>query len=551
METGAYAEIVRTGIGFIWAVTAIAYIQDEIEDSGGECLNIVLDELDAEGMDNINKLYLAILNRTYQRDRGPWPLQRFRRIMGAILVQQSPLCIGDLVGLLDLRNPTTGQLVDIKHFVRRLRTVLVPDAGEINERTFPRRHRSFSDFVTSAGAGDFHVDEIDSDGELAIQCIRRLARLWPKRGYAAEQKLEMPVQLPYAVSHWSSHLTRVVGMKMEQAGTDDNSISTSDTISVVLDLDTSSGAQVGVEEGGVETKNRASTRNDVYCIAFSPDGTRMALAQYGYISLRNTHTRDEVSYLDHPRAIMFVAFSPDGKCIVSASWNRTICIWNSETGDLIVGPLDDHMGSVWSAVFSPDGRHIVSASTDMTICIWNSDTGEMVLGPLEGHTGPLCSAVFSPDGKLIVSASDDKTICIWDSQSGNMVLGPLKGHTSVVRFAVFSADGQHILSCSADGTILIWDSGTGERVPGSFEGDGTMLSFTNSEIAPYIIIPPCCNILVAGTSPLLYSFSLENGVVGGVLNSGIDTWLYAGHTDTGDILILRYLGQLIMIEMTF
>lgn len=63
---------------FIWAVTAIAYIRAEIEDSGQECLNVVLDELNAEGMKDINQLYLAILNRTYQRDRGPWSLQRFR-----------------------------------------------------------------------------------------------------------------------------------------------------------------------------------------------------------------------------------------------------------------------------------------------------------------------------------------------------------------------------------------------------------------------------------------------------------------------------------------
>jgi hypothetical protein len=49
---------------FIWAVTAIAYIQAEIEDSGRECLNVVLDELNAEGMEDINQLYLAILNRT-------------------------------------------------------------------------------------------------------------------------------------------------------------------------------------------------------------------------------------------------------------------------------------------------------------------------------------------------------------------------------------------------------------------------------------------------------------------------------------------------------
>jgi hypothetical protein len=85
-------------------------------------------------MDDINKLYMAILDRTYPRDRG---LSRFRRIMGAILVQQSPLCIGDLAGLLDLRNPTRGESVDIIHFVRRLRTILVTDR---NSRDPPKKY---------------------------------------------------------------------------------------------------------------------------------------------------------------------------------------------------------------------------------------------------------------------------------------------------------------------------------------------------------------------------------------------------------------------------
>ena len=52
---------------FIWAVMAIEYIQAEIEESGKECLDVVLKELNANGMDDINKLYLAILNRTYRR----------------------------------------------------------------------------------------------------------------------------------------------------------------------------------------------------------------------------------------------------------------------------------------------------------------------------------------------------------------------------------------------------------------------------------------------------------------------------------------------------
>ena len=195
---------------FIWAVTAIEYIQVEIEQSGEECLDELLDELNASGMDDINKLYLAILNRTYPHKADLWAFQRFRRIMGAILVQQSPLCIADLKGLLDLRNPRNKKPADIKHFVRRLRTVLVAGAGEINDQTVPRVHRSFSDFITSPGAEDFCVDTIGADGELAIQCIHQLDQLWEHAKMQAQSstksKLDMPAQLPYAVSAWSLHL---------------------------------------------------------------------------------------------------------------------------------------------------------------------------------------------------------------------------------------------------------------------------------------------------------------------------------------------------------
>src|SRR5882762_1299499 len=212
---------------FIWAVTAIGYIQAEIEEAGKECLGNVLDRLNTYGMEDVNMLYLTILNQTYRRESGPWRYQRFQRIMGAILAQQSPLCIAD-----------------VEHFVRRLRTVLVAGAGEISSRTFPRVHRSFSDFVTSAGAEDFRVDIIDSNGELAIQCIRQLTQLW----VGAEEGLqEIPAQLPYVMKHWSSHLTRVVGSKVDEAQRDDESISTADAIDVASDLDTNSRAQVGVD----------------------------------------------------------------------------------------------------------------------------------------------------------------------------------------------------------------------------------------------------------------------------------------------------------------
>jgi WD40 repeat protein len=214
---------------------------------------------------------------------------------------------------------------------------------------------------------------------------------------------------------------------------------------------------------------------------------------------------------------------------------------------MVLGPLQGHTDSVWSAVFSPDGRRIVSASDDDTIRIWNSETGKMMTGPLKGHTKSVYSAVFSPDGRLIVSASFDKTIRVWDSHSGDMILGPLNVPQKAARFAVFSTDGRHILSCSNDSIITVWDSETGETVRPPFEGESAKLSFTDSKTAPYIITPPHSNIPIQGTSALSYSFSLEKGIVGGVVNSSVDTWLYA-NSDL-HVLIGRYAGQLILIYL--
>ncbi|KIL53895.1 hypothetical protein M378DRAFT_93416, partial [Amanita muscaria Koide BX008] len=66
--------------------------------------------------------------------------------------------------------------------------------------------------------------------------------------------------------------------------------------------------------------------------------------------------------------------------------------------------------------FSPDGKRIASGSHDKTICIWDVETGEQVTNPLKGHTGYVRSVAFSPDGKRIASGSNDKTIYVWDAE---------------------------------------------------------------------------------------------------------------------------------------
>jgi WD40 repeat protein len=71
----------------------------------------------------------------------------------------------------------------------------------------------------------------------------------------------------------------------------------------------------------------------------------------------------------------------------------------------IVAVMEGHTRSVTSVAFSQDGKHIVSGSRDETIRVWDSETGDVVLGPLEGHTSFINSVAFSQDGKRIVSGS--------------------------------------------------------------------------------------------------------------------------------------------------
>ena len=263
----------------------------------------------------------------------------------------------------------------------------------------------------------------------------------------------------------------------------------------------------------------------ISCMAISPDGNKIVsvscreLIQIGYQQYESGDSDDETRYTDntvkvwdattgkellsfnaHLRTINSVAFSPDGKSIVTSSYDKFIKIWNIDTGEEIQNMKWKVNSVAIEAVFSPDGKYIVSGHVSGKIKIWDVKTGDGIKS-WNGHNSYLISVAISQDGLRIVSTANDATIKIWDmesnetqnmktrvdwcvfSQDKKLIAYPneedvieiynieteqkikLEEREGVVNDLIFSPDGKYFAASSAidgDGTLIIWNTETGK-----------------------------------------------------------------------------------------
>jgi WD40 repeat protein len=195
--------------------------------------------------------------------------------------------------------------------------------------------------------------------------------------------------------------------------------------------------------------------------AFGEDTSAWSQAPY-------TEKPKLVAQLGHTAPISSVAFSPDGRFVLTGSWDTTAILWDVTTGKRIK-QFWGHYMEVNAISFSPDGQYVLTGARDgsSNVRLWEAATGTEVR-KYEVRISEVKTVAFSPDGGFILAGGGSGRAVMMDTATGREVRQFI-GHEGWIESAAFSRDGRYILTGGYD-SVRLWDTGTGKEVrrfPGS------------------------------------------------------------------------------------
>lgn len=196
--------------------------------------------------------------------------------------------------------------------------------------------------------------------------------------------------------------------------------------------------------------------DNVNSVAFSPDGKHVLTGSNdALIHLWDVKTRTiRRTFVGHAGHVKSVAFSPDGKTILTGSEDNTARLWDVRTGRLLKSIAAKSILGLDSVDFAPNGESFLTHSSGGWPKLWDAQTGTLIRQFKTRHG--VIASTFSPDGSTLLFGHTDHTASLWDRRSGKKIRS-FKGHKRDIYAVDFSPDGKKIATGGSDNVAKIWD----------------------------------------------------------------------------------------------
>ena len=242
--------------------------------------------------------------------------------------------------------------------------------------------------------------------------------------------------------------------------------------------------------------------SDPRWLEFSPDGRRVAVicgdgelllieTKNGRVAARWRTSRQLAGSGAYTHGNGVVRFGPDGQTLFVWGLTKSVPAYDVETGKVRYELA--HEEPCHGVRFSPDGRRVVTAAYDKRARVWDYATGEPVAKPIQ-HPDWVFDAYFHPDGRHLLTTCRDGRTRVWDWLSGRLV-SPAFEHRDEVHSAAFTPDGRWVVTASLDKTARVWDWRTGTPVTPVLPLEGKGLSVTVSPDSRKVVIGGFANAL--------------------------------------------------------